>query len=106
MTTLNVSGAVEEASRCLADCETLVGRGLSLLHRLPRQLELAKASKENIKRTKPFSDNIVTPVLEAATFYDAEDYHQDYYKKNPIKYRYYRTGCGRDKRLKKLWGNK
>jgi peptide-methionine (S)-S-oxide reductase len=72
----------------------------------PEQLEPAQASLAKIKQTKPFSNPIVTPVLQASTFYNAEDYHQDYYKKNPIRYKYYRTGCGRDARLKKLWGDK
>ncbi len=70
------------------------------------QKEAALASKADIENTKPFDGAIVTPVLSAATFYDAEDYHQDYYKKNPLKYKYYRTGCRRDKRLKQLWGEK
>ena len=72
----------------------------------PDQIGTAKASKANIEKTKPFEADIVTPILPAVTFYDAEDYHQDYYKKNPLKYKYYRTGCRRDARLKKLWGKK
>ena len=47
---------------------------------------------------------IVTPILDAAKFYPAEIYHQDYYKKNPIRYRYYRNGCRRDQTVKKVWG--
>ena len=47
---------------------------------------------------------IVSPILAAAPFYAAEDYHQDYYQKNPIRYRYYRWGCGRDNRVKEIWG--
>ena len=48
---------------------------------------------------------VVTPVLDAGTFWPAENYHQNYYKKNPLKYRYYRTACGRDARVRKLWGD-
>lgn len=70
----------------------------------PDQLETAQQSLAEIKESKPFSDPIVTPVLPVSTFYNAEDYHQDYYKKNPVRYKLYRTGCGRDARLKKLWG--
>ena len=70
----------------------------------PEQLPAAQASKDALLESKPFSAPIVTPVLEASVFYDAEDYHQDYYKKNKLRYKYYRTACGRDKRLKQLWG--
>jgi peptide-methionine (S)-S-oxide reductase len=68
------------------------------------QRRLAEASKAALERTKPFKGAIVTPVVEAAAFYPAEEYHQDYYLKNPVRYRYYRSGCGRDDRLKELWG--
>ena len=68
------------------------------------QLKSAQASKAALERTKPFKGAIVTPVVEAAAFYPAEEYHQDYYLKNPVRYRYYRSGCGRDDRLKELWG--
>lgn len=70
----------------------------------PEQLEIAKASKAELTETKPFSDPIVTPVLPAKTFWTAEDYHQDYYIKNPLQYKYYRSGCGRDRRVEELWG--
>ncbi len=53
-----------------------------------------------------FDGKVVTAVLDASTFWPAETYHQDYYTKNPIKYRYYRTACGRDKRVKALWGTR
>jgi len=70
------------------------------------QLQAAEASKTEIENTKPFDEPIVTPVLTAQEFYEAEEYHQDYYKKNPLRYKLYRTGCGRDARLKELWGAK
>jgi len=66
---------------------------------------LALKSKEALENSKPFKGPIVTEVTEAGEFYPAEEYHQHYYKKNPIRYRYYRNGCGRDQRLKELWGD-
>ena len=69
------------------------------------QKKTAEASKSAIERSKPFKEPIVTPVAAAGDFWPAEDYHQDYYRKNPVRYSYYRTGCGRDSRLKELWGN-
>ncbi len=68
------------------------------------QREAATKSKANLEKTKPFKAAIVTPVTKADVFWPAEEYHQDYYKKNPIRYNYYRSGCGRDARLKELWG--
>lgn len=70
------------------------------------QLKIAQASKVALEKVKPFKEAIVTDVLMATTFYPAEDYHQDYYKKNPVRYKYYRTSCGRDARLQQLWGDK
>ena len=69
------------------------------------QRRLAEASKAALEKTKPFKEPIVTPIVNAAEFWPAEDYHQDYYLKNPVRYNYYRTGCGRDSRLKQLWGS-
>ena len=68
------------------------------------QLKAAQASLAALEKSKPFADPIVTQVALAGPFYAAEDYHQDYYKKNPVRYQYYRNGCGRDARLKQLWG--
>jgi peptide-methionine (S)-S-oxide reductase len=64
----------------------------------------ARASEKEIEETKPFKDPIVTEIVQAEVFYPAEDYHQEFYKKNPVRYRYYRWGCGRDQRLRELWG--
>jgi len=66
---------------------------------------LALKSKGSLEKSKPFKELIVTEVTKAGEFYPAEEYHQQYYKKNPIRYRYYRNGCGRDQRLKELWGD-
>ena len=68
------------------------------------QRKAAEKSKDDVAKTKPFKEPIVTPVVAAGDFWPAEDYHQDYYIKNPVRYTYYRTGCGRDARLKSLWG--
>jgi len=69
------------------------------------QKRLAEASKAALEKSKPFKEAIVTPIVDAGAFWPAEDYHQDYYKKNPVRYNYYRTGCGRDRRLTQLWGS-
>lgn len=70
------------------------------------QLKIALASKAELEKTKPFKEKIVTEVVLATPFYPAEAYHQDYYKKNPLRYKYYRLRCGRDQRLQQLWGDK
>jgi peptide-methionine (S)-S-oxide reductase len=68
------------------------------------QQRLAEESKRQLEASGRFKAPIVTEIAAAATFYPAEEYHQDYYQKNPVRYRYYRFGCGRDARLKQLWG--
>ncbi len=69
------------------------------------QKKSAEASKAALQKSKPFKGDILTEITVAPEFYPAEDYHQDYYKKNPARYSFYRAGCGRDARLKALWGD-
>lgn len=68
------------------------------------QLKLAQNSLNVLEKAKPFKAPVVTEIIAATTFYPAELYHQDYYTKNPVRYKYYRTSCGRDARVKELWG--
>ena len=68
------------------------------------QKRAAEASRAQLEKTKPFKAAIVTEITAAGEFYPAEEYHQDYYLKNPIRYKFYRANCGRDGRLKELWG--
>ena len=70
----------------------------------PEQKRLAEESRAQLEKTRPFKAPIVTEIVAAGDFWAAEDYHQDYYKKNPVRYKFYRTGCGRDSRLEELWG--
>ena len=67
--------------------------------------QIAEKSRQQLIDSKKFSKPIVTPIESTQNFYRAEDYHQDYYKKNPIRYRYYRSGSGRDSFLKSTWGD-
>jgi peptide-methionine (S)-S-oxide reductase len=68
------------------------------------QQRQAEASKVELAASGRFTQPIVTEILPATTFYPAEEYHQDYYIKNPIRYSYYRSNCGRDARLAEVWG--
>ncbi len=71
-----------------------------------QQQALAEQSKQVLSAEPKFQATpIVTAIESAQTFYPAEDYHQDYYLKHPLRYKYYRTGCGRDRRLAEVWGN-
>jgi peptide-methionine (S)-S-oxide reductase len=65
---------------------------------------VAEAEIAEIETSGVLKDPVVTRVIQAETFWPAEDYHQNYYKKNPLKYRYYRASCGRDGRVEDLWG--
>lgn len=70
------------------------------------QRSKAETSKAALAESKPFPAPIVTEINDAGMFYPAEDYHQDYYVKNPLRYKFYRFNCGRDQRLEELWGSK
>lgn len=68
------------------------------------QRKLAQASKAELEKSGQIGSPIVVEIVDAATFTPAEDYHQDYYIKNPWRYSIYRHGCGRDQRVKQIWG--
>ena len=68
------------------------------------QDRLARESKTRLGRSGRFSEPIATEVVRAGSFYAAEEYHQDYYLKHPLRYKFYRYQCGRDRRLQRLWG--
>lgn len=86
-----------------------VDRGLqyrsAIFYHNDEQKSLAEKSKEELDKSGRYNKPIVTEIIQASTFYKAEDYHQDYYKKNPIRYKFYRYNSGRDQYLKKIWGN-
>lgn len=69
------------------------------------QLDAARQSKEKEQTSGKLKGRIVTPVIMASQFYKAEEYHQNYYNKSPLRYKYYRYSCGRDSRIEKLWGD-
>lgn len=69
----------------------------------PQQQQAAERSLQNLRVSGQLPGEIATKILPATEFFDAEEYHQNYYQKNPLRYRYYRSRCGRDERLEQLW---
>jgi peptide-methionine (S)-S-oxide reductase len=76
----------------------------AIFYRGETQRDAALASKLAIEQSGRFTRPIVTEIVAASAFYEAEEYHQDYYRKNPVRYKFYRGGCGREPRLRELWG--
>lgn len=76
----------------------------AIFYRDEAQKQLAEASRQRIEREKSFREPLAVEIVAASTFYPAEDYHQDFFKRNPIRYKFYKFNCGRAQRLEELWG--
>ena len=76
----------------------------AIFYRGQTQHREAQASEKRVAASKPFPEALKVELIAATEFYPAEDYHQDYYKKNPVRYKFYRYNCGRDARVEALWG--
>jgi peptide-methionine (S)-S-oxide reductase len=90
------------ANRQFCDSGTQYRAGI--YYHTEEQKRLAEASKKALEDSGRFKQPIVTEIVAATAFYRAEEYHQDYYRKNPIRFNYYKYGCGRARRLEELWG--
>ena len=86
-------------------CDTGSQYRSAIFYHNEEQKRLAEASKKALEQSKRFKGPIYTEIVDASQFYPAEEYHQKYYKKNPLRYKFYRFNCGRDERLKELRGD-
>ncbi|MEW6720253.1 MAG: peptide-methionine (S)-S-oxide reductase MsrA [Thermodesulfobacteriota bacterium] len=98
----NVDPTVRDRQFCDVGSQYRTG---IFFHSEEQRLQALK-SREALGKSRPFKEPIVTEITKAGTFYPAEEYHQDYYKKNPLRYTFYKTNCGRENRLRQLWGEK
>ena len=89
---------------------SFVDRGLqyrsAIFYHTDAQKQIAESSKKEIGASGRYNKPVATQIIKYDQFYPAEDYHQDYYKKNPLRYKFYRTSCGRDRVLRSLWDKK
>lgn len=97
---LNIDPTVKDKQFCDVGSQYRSG----IFYHDEAQKKAAEASKAALQKSKPFKGDIVTEITAATEFTAAEDYHQDFYVKSPTRYKFYRSGCGRDARLKELWG--
>lgn len=86
-------------------CDRGSSYSTAIFYHTEQQRQIAEASKQRLQESGRFSRPIVTPILPAIPFYEAEDYHQDFYQKSARHYQLYRTGSGRDDFLRRTWGN-
>ena len=86
-------------------CDRGVSYRTAIFTGTEEERRLAQASKDALERSEALEAAVVTPIEPLMTFHPAEDYHQDYYTKNPVRYKFYRYSCGRDARVREVWGD-